>query len=117
MMSPPQGHGQPSQRQPTQASLHLPLLEDSSQAKLHLPANLDTCLLQAVNYMLNHYTVPTRMSEPHLHFQDPMPPGPRVLSHHHINSSRSSSPARMVLHKESHAVFRFNSSSHLLLNM
>ena len=101
----------------SQASMHLPPLEDPSQAKLHLPANLGTCLLQVVNYMLNHHTALTRMSGPHLHLQDPMPRGPRVLSHRHINSRPSSSPARMVLHKESHEVFRFNSSNHPLLNM
>ena len=98
--------------------MHPLLLEDPSQAKPHLPANLDACLLQVVNHTLNHHMAPTRMLEPHLHLQDPMPLGPRVLSHLHINSSPNSSPAGMVLHKEFHEVFRFNSSSsHPLLNM
>ena len=102
---------------PPQASMLL-LLEDPSQAKPRLPANSDACLLQVVNRTLNHHTAPTRMPEPHLDLQDPMPPGPRVLYHLHINSSPSSSPACMVLHEPSNKVFRFNSSSsHPLLNM
>ena len=78
IMSPPPGHGQPSQRQPT-PSQYAPPPRGPVPGQTHLPANSDACLLQVVNRMLNHHMAPTHMPEPHLHLQDPMPLGPRVL--------------------------------------